>query len=194
MPTTSAEPIIRSSGRRSVRGRAERASSRAGSGPAAAARPAAVPDHHPGPVPEVVLVLRRHPEQLAALRADPDLLDGAIDEELRRPFRSAGPWIDAFLAEPSLRASAFGWLVPDPEAPDEPAPGGPGPGMPVEELSERERDVLERLARAMSTEDIAADLYVSVNTVKTHLKSVYRKLSVHRRNDAVRRARELGLL
>ncbi|MFF5765030.1 LuxR C-terminal-related transcriptional regulator [Streptomyces tanashiensis] len=115
-------------------------------------------------------------------------------EELRRPFRSAGPWIDAFLAEPSLRASALGWLVPDPEAPDGPAPGGPGPGMPVEELSERERDVLERLARAMSTEDIAADLYVSVNTVKTHLKSVYRKLSVHRRNDAVRRARELGLL
>ncbi|MGW4747542.1 helix-turn-helix transcriptional regulator [Streptomyces sp. NPDC004290] len=46
----------------------------------------------------------------------------------------------------------------------------------------------------MSTEDIAADLYVSVNTVKTHLKSVYRKLSVHRRNEAVRRARELGLL
>ena len=46
----------------------------------------------------------------------------------------------------------------------------------------------------MSTEEIAADLYVSVNTVKTHLKSVYRKLSVSRRNEAVRRARELGLL
>ncbi|WP_426367026.1 LuxR C-terminal-related transcriptional regulator [Streptomyces sp. E-08] len=115
-------------------------------------------------------------------------------EELRRPFRSTGPWIDAFLAEPSLRAHAAGWLLPDPQAPQDPIPGGPGPGTPVEELSEREHDVLERLARAMSTEDIAADLYVSVNTVKTHLKSVYRKLSVHRRNDAVRRARELGLL
>ena len=46
----------------------------------------------------------------------------------------------------------------------------------------------------MSTEEIAADLYVSVNTVKTHLKSVYRKLSVNRRNEAVRRARELDLL
>ncbi|MGW4703377.1 LuxR C-terminal-related transcriptional regulator [Streptomyces sp. NPDC004285] len=115
-------------------------------------------------------------------------------EELRRPFRSAGPWIDAFLAEPPLRAHAAGWLLPGVETPRGTATEGPGPGTPAEELSERERDVLERLARAMSTEDIAADLYVSVNTVKTHLKSVYRKLSVHRRNEAVRRARELGLL
>jgi len=46
----------------------------------------------------------------------------------------------------------------------------------------------------LSTEEIAADLYVSVNTVKTHLKSVYRKLSVNRRHDAVHRARELRLL
>ncbi|MEU6623294.1 LuxR C-terminal-related transcriptional regulator [Streptomyces litmocidini] len=115
-------------------------------------------------------------------------------EELRGPFRSAGPWIDPFLAEPPLRALAAGWLVPDPEPSDEEAGGGSGPGTPVEELSGREREVLERLARAMSAEDIAADLCVSVNTVKTHLKSAYRKLSVHRRNEAVRRARELRLL
>ncbi|WP_107481709.1 LuxR C-terminal-related transcriptional regulator, partial [Streptomyces pseudogriseolus] len=68
------------------------------------------------------------------------------------------------------------------------------PPPPVEELSGRERDVLRRLAQAMSTEEIAADLYVSVNTVKTHLKNAYRKLSVGRRNEAVRRARELDLL
>lgn len=66
--------------------------------------------------------------------------------------------------------------------------------MLVERLSGRERDVLARLAELMSTEEIAADLYVSVNTVKTHVKSVYRKLAVNRRHDAVRRARELGLL
>ncbi|MER7951632.1 LuxR C-terminal-related transcriptional regulator [Streptomyces sp. NPDC096079] len=115
-------------------------------------------------------------------------------DELRRPFRTAGPWIDGFLAEPALRALASGWLVPGPGEPDGQDPGAAGPDTPPEELSEREHDVLERLARAMSTEDIAADLCVSVNTVKTHLKSVYRKLSVHRRNDAVRRARELGML
>ncbi|WP_432056874.1 LuxR C-terminal-related transcriptional regulator [Streptomyces sp. bgisy022] len=73
------------------------------------------------------------------------------------------------------------------------AGAGPAPLVPVE-LSGRERDVLRRLARMMSTEEIAADLYVSVNTVKTHLKSAYRKLAVNRRGDAVRRARELGLL
>ncbi|MEU2779395.1 helix-turn-helix transcriptional regulator, partial [Streptomyces sp. NPDC007162] len=68
------------------------------------------------------------------------------------------------------------------------------PPLLVEELSGREREVLSRLAQLMSTQEIAADLYVSVNTVKTHLKSVYRKLGVGRRGDAVRRARERGLL
>ncbi|MFF3849725.1 LuxR C-terminal-related transcriptional regulator [Streptomyces sp. NPDC002328] len=72
--------------------------------------------------------------------------------------------------------------------------GSDRPPPVVEELSGRERDVLVRLAQMMSTQEIAADLYVSVNTVKTHLKSAYRKLSVNRRNEAVRRARELGLL
>ncbi|MCX2184619.1 LuxR C-terminal-related transcriptional regulator [Streptomyces sp. SKN60] len=122
-------------------------------------------------------------------------------EELRRPFLEAGPWIAPFLTAPSLRPLAAGWLAPGPapvSAPG-PAPGSgpaptPVPEAPVEPLSARERDVLSRLARTMSTEEIAADLYVSVNTVKTHLKSVYRKLSVHRRNEAVRRARDLGLL
>ena len=65
---------------------------------------------------------------------------------------------------------------------------------PVEALSARERDVLRRLAQMMTTEEIAADLYLSVNTVKTHLKGVYRKLAVTRRSAAVRRARELELL
>lgn len=64
----------------------------------------------------------------------------------------------------------------------------------VEELSRREHDVLERLAQMMSTDEIAADLYVSVNTVKTHLKSLYRKLGVNRRSAAVHRARDLRLL
>ncbi|MFF8832505.1 LuxR C-terminal-related transcriptional regulator [Streptomyces sp. NPDC015131] len=99
-------------------------------------------------------------------------------ERLRRPFVDAGPWL-----RPLLPA----------------APGAPGPRPPVVplvavELSGREHDVLERLAAMLTTEEIAADLHVSVNTVKTHLKSAYRKLAVNRRSDAVRRARDLGLL
>lgn len=46
----------------------------------------------------------------------------------------------------------------------------------------------------MSTEEIAADLFLSVNTIKTHLRNIYRKLAVTRRGEAVRRAREAGLL
>jgi len=65
---------------------------------------------------------------------------------------------------------------------------------PLAALSERERDVLGRVAQLMSTDEIADDLHLSVNTVKTHLKSIYRKLAVSRRGEAVRRARELGLL
>ncbi|MFI9761615.1 LuxR C-terminal-related transcriptional regulator [Streptomyces sp. NPDC051963] len=110
-------------------------------------------------------------------------------ERLRRPFLEAGPWLRPLLGAEPLHGLGAGWLTPGPPLPREQATA-----PVVEELSGRERDVLQRLAQMMSTEDIAADLYVSVNTVKTHLKSVYRKLAVNRRNDAVRRARELGLL
>ncbi|MGW6057601.1 LuxR C-terminal-related transcriptional regulator [Streptomyces sp. NPDC055189] len=69
----------------------------------------------------------------------------------------------------------------------------PAQPAPTERLSARERDVLDRLAQMMTTEEIAEELYLSVNTVKTHLKSVYRKLAVTRRSAAVRRARELQI-
>ncbi|MEU0671898.1 LuxR C-terminal-related transcriptional regulator [Streptomyces sp. NPDC006172] len=112
-------------------------------------------------------------------------------ELLRRPFLEAGPWLGPLLNSATLRPHAAGWLLPA----SGPTPSEDADRPPVvEELSGRERDVLARLAQMMSTEEIAGDLYVSVNTVKTHLKSAYRKLSVNRRNDAVRRARELGLL
>jgi DNA-binding CsgD family transcriptional regulator len=61
-------------------------------------------------------------------------------------------------------------------------------------LTARERDVLNELALGGAYADIARNLYVTENTVKTHILSVYRKLGVDRRADALRRARELGLL
>ena len=64
----------------------------------------------------------------------------------------------------------------------------------VEPLSRREMEVLRGVASMLPTEEIAASLYVSVNTVKTHIRSILRKLSASRRNEAVRRARALGLL
>jgi LuxR family transcriptional regulator, maltose regulon positive regulatory protein len=61
-------------------------------------------------------------------------------------------------------------------------------------LTRREQSVLAYLATSMTAADIAAELYLSVNTVKTHLAAIYRKLSVGGRREAVRRARELELL
>jgi LuxR family maltose regulon positive regulatory protein len=54
--------------------------------------------------------------------------------------------------------------------------------------------VLRFLPTMMSNADIASELFVSVNTVKTHVKSIYRKLEVTRRQDAVRRAHQLHIL
>ncbi|WP_322753017.1 LuxR C-terminal-related transcriptional regulator [Frankia sp. Cas3] len=66
--------------------------------------------------------------------------------------------------------------------------------VPVEPLSGREQAVLSYLPTMLTTAEIAKEMFVSVNTVKTHLKSIYRKLDVARRRDAVQRARALHLL
>lgn len=63
-----------------------------------------------------------------------------------------------------------------------------------ETLTSRELDLLRDLPSRLSLEEIAAAHVLSVNTVKTHLKSVYRKFHVGNRRQAVDRARELGLL
>jgi DNA-binding CsgD family transcriptional regulator len=60
-------------------------------------------------------------------------------------------------------------------------------------LSERERVIVDHLYRDLSTAEIAAALYISVNTVKTHVRSIYRKLDVTSRAAAIQRVRELGL-
>jgi LuxR family maltose regulon positive regulatory protein len=63
-----------------------------------------------------------------------------------------------------------------------------------EELSEREREVLRLLATELSGPEIARQLFVSVNTLRTHTKHIFAKLDVNTRRSAVRRAAELGLL
>ena len=63
----------------------------------------------------------------------------------------------------------------------------------VAPLTEREGQVLDLMAEMCSTEEIAAALYVSSNTVKTHVRGIFGKLCVNRRVDAVRRGRKIGL-
>ncbi len=69
------------------------------------------------------------------------------------------------------------------------------PALPVDvELSERELTILRLLATDLSQREIGSELYVSFNTVKAHMRSIFRKLGVSSRADAVVRGRELNLL
>ncbi|MGC9393489.1 MAG: helix-turn-helix domain-containing protein [Anaerolineae bacterium] len=61
-------------------------------------------------------------------------------------------------------------------------------------LTPRERDVLYCISQGLSNKDIAEKLVIALNTVKRHTSSIYSKLSVKSRTQAVARARELGLL
>ena len=69
----------------------------------------------------------------------------------------------------------------------------PSPRLP-EPLTDRERTVLRWLSTTMSTKEIADEMCLSINTVKTHIAAIYRKLAAARRRDAVLRARTLELL
>ncbi|MET7622182.1 LuxR C-terminal-related transcriptional regulator [Streptomyces sp. NPDC005408] len=122
-----------------------------------------------------------------------EALGFARPEELRRVFVESGPWVRRLLRQDPQLAQAHAWL---PAHVLGYARAGAYEQLPVvvEPLSERETDVLRKAEQLLSTEEIAAELYVSANTVKTHLKSIYRKLSVTRRSEAVHRARDLGVL
>lgn len=69
-----------------------------------------------------------------------------------------------------------------------------GPSCPDEPLTQSETRVLRYLPTHLSAPEIAAELCVSVNTVKAHVRHLYRKLGAHGRHEAVCRARAIGLL
>jgi len=75
-----------------------------------------------------------------------------------------------------------------------PAPPPAATQPPLEPLSNSEIRVLRYLPTNLSVPEIASELYVSRNTVKTHIQRLYAKLGTHRRGEAVARARALGLL
>jgi len=119
-------------------------------------------------------------------------------ERLRLPFALERAWLRRVLrADPDLAHIYRDLLEPDLVGPArEPAPppgASPAPVM-LEPLSSREREVLRYAAEMLDTTEIAAVLFISVNTVKSHLKSIYRKLAVTHRGEAVRRARQLRIL
>ena len=64
----------------------------------------------------------------------------------------------------------------------------------VDPLSDRELEVLHLMAQDLSYKEMANQIMVSLNTVRTHVKNIYSKLMVHKRSQAVAKARELNLL
>lgn len=93
--------------------------------------------------------------------------------------------------------------------PAQPGPGdqpGPGEGPPrrpashgrpgwlAEPLTQQEQVVLRMLTTDLSLREIGQELYLSVNTVKSHTRAVYQKLGVSSLREALRRGRELGIL
>jgi LuxR family maltose regulon positive regulatory protein len=70
----------------------------------------------------------------------------------------------------------------------------PAPGALIEPLSDRELDVLRLMADGLKYKEIAARLFISLNTVRFHVKTIYGKLDANNRTRAVERARQLHIL
>jgi len=119
-------------------------------------------------------------------------------EQVRLPFAVERGWIAPALQRDPEWAGAHHNLVAlvmpyarFPGRPDEPdealIPGS-------EPLTERELQVLRHVSSMLTTAEIAGELYISSNTVKSHIKHICHKLAVTHRGEAVRRARQLQLI
>ena len=129
---------------------------------------------------------RRHGIAEVVARAEPE---GHV-----RLFVDAGSKVLRLLRSQWRRhpTAYLGRVLEDDPAHDERAPTGVDNGSVV--LSERQLLVLRYLPSRLSNAEIAAHLYVSLNTVKTHLRSIYHGLGVTGRREAVEKAEQLGLL
>ncbi|HEY7323261.1 MAG TPA: LuxR C-terminal-related transcriptional regulator [Streptosporangiaceae bacterium] len=139
--------------------------------------------------------------QAAQLSDDPEraleLLIRAIEiarGEIILPFTRLEDVFAGLLA----RHPAVATLWPVPRTGSQPKPSAEAtPVLPAnlpDPLTPRELTILRFLATSMSNTEIAAELCLSANTVKTHLAAIYRKLPANRRRDAVLRARQLELM
>ena len=119
-------------------------------------------------------------------------------ETLRRPFDPSATWLAALVEDDAALRRAHGAFLAGLRPPvfrhsTRKPDSGRSAVLVVETLTVREAQVLGLLTEMCSTEEIASELFLSVNTVKTYVRGILRKLGVNRRVDAVRRGRELGL-
>ncbi len=97
------------------------------------------------------------------------------------------------LIPPTSRHAGFAGRILERFDAQAPRPAGPADAVSVP-LTDSERAVLRFLPSHMTNEEISQALFLSINTVKTHLRSAYRKLGVSSRREAIARGRRLGLL
>jgi LuxR family maltose regulon positive regulatory protein len=139
--------------------------------------------------------------QIAQLKDDPgralEMISGAIElaqDDIVLPFFAVRGVFASMLARHPVVAAQ--WPLPAAGVPVDavmPHRSSGATDLP-DPLTEREHAVLRFLATTLSTTEIADEMCLSVNTVKTHLAAIYRKLTASKRKEAVLRARELELL
>jgi len=131
----------------------------------------------------------------AARRALEGALDRAEAERLLFPFLydPAPDLLDRHRRLGTAHAALIGEIL-GVLAGREPGAAPDGPRRLREPLSHAEARVLRYLPTKLSAPEIANEMYLSVNTVKTHMRHLYDKLGTHRRHEAVEQARALGLL
>ena len=119
-------------------------------------------------------------------------------DQLRLPLLMERGWIGPVLQHAPAVAHAHRDLLALAPSADQRLTVAAVPGqaatLVVEPLTKRECEVLRHVSAMLNTAEIASQMYISVNTVKAHLKSIYRKLAATHRSEAVRRARQLGLI
>ena len=153
-------------------------------------------DTHPATFIEAWLLQALINHATGEQRAASHALDRALAPAEREPFRDAfllnGPAVHELLELQAQTGTAHPALLEvlldgiDQRSPSE--------ATLAEPLTEREQRILRYLPTMLSNAEIAAEIFVSLNTVKTHLRSIYRKLDANGRADAVDRARRVGLL
>jgi DNA-binding CsgD family transcriptional regulator len=105
-------------------------------------------------------------------------------------FTGLGVWLAVKLARPKLKTVIIEKEVPAPPA------SGPLDARELARLglSPRELDVLKGMAEGLSNQEIAARLFVSLNTVKTHSSKIFEKMEVRRRTQAIDKAKKLRII
>ena len=109
-------------------------------------------------------------------------------------FTGLGIWLALRLAKPKTIVVEKEIVVTRESAPREPAPPLNEKELARLGISARELEVLQLMAGGLSNQEIAARLFVSLNTIKTHSSKIFEKLDVQRRTQAIDKARRLNII